>query len=337
MNKISNDEVEKILQDDYKYLQTLFPQDQIFGIFTYGDFNYGFAETIKDLKVKMYYLPTLEEMCTNLVLKNETIEYNNHTINIKDIRLILDNILKQEGTVMECFFAEHNIITPKFKKVYMDTIASKREEIFRCSPRARIEYAVKQAYEEIQDFLKTNNYNSLFNACRRRLCSQLYLNGELVEDCICFKKDYHITYLWNIKKGISLPNMDEVTSDLEEMKAKAETLENHPELEQLVKDTIVNIIKIALIKTIDAKEFLQNLTKPEKDALKIIMQNIKDGEGIVSISQAVNSSNLSRPVFKSVLNKMKDLEIAELTNMGVKGTHVKIIDGVFLNIDDYID
>ena len=67
------------------------------------------------------------------------------------------------------------------------------------------------------------------------------------------------------------------------------------------------------------------------------MRNLKDGEGIVSISQAVNSSNLSRPVFKSVLNKMKDMEIAELTNMGVKGTHVKIIDGIFLNIDDYID
>ena len=67
------------------------------------------------------------------------------------------------------------------------------------------------------------------------------------------------------------------------------------------------------------------------------MQNVKDGEGIVSISQAVASSNLSRPVFKSVLNKMKDLEIAELTNMGVKGTHIKIIDGVFLNIDDFID
>ena len=59
MNKISNDEVEKILQDDYKYLQTLFPQDQIFGIFTYGDFNYGFAETIKDLKgsaITNYYI-----------------------------------------------------------------------------------------------------------------------------------------------------------------------------------------------------------------------------------------------------------------------------------------
>ena len=76
MNKISNNEVEKILEDDYKYLQTLFPQDQIFGIFTYGDFNYGFAETIKDLKVKMYYLPTLEEMCTNLTLKDENSKIN---------------------------------------------------------------------------------------------------------------------------------------------------------------------------------------------------------------------------------------------------------------------
>jgi hypothetical protein len=34
---------------------------------------------------------------------------------------------------------------------------------------------------------------------------------------------------------------------------------------------------------------------------------------------------------------MKDAEIAELTNMGVKGTHIKIIDGVFLNIDEFID
>ena len=131
--------------------------------------------------------------------------------------------------------------------------------------------------------------------------------------------------------------MDEVTSDLEEMKAKAETLENHPELEQLVKDTIVEIIRIALIKTIDKNEFLNELTNPEKEALKTIMTEISDGEGIVSISKAVNSSGLSRPVFKSLLTKMKDMEIAELTNMGVKGTHIKIIDGSFLNINDYID
>ena len=89
--------------------------------------------------------------------------------------------------------------------------------------------------------------------------------------------------------------------------------------------------------TVDKNEFLNELTSPEKEALKTIMNEISEGEGIVSISKAVNSSGLSRPVFKSLLTKMKDMEIAELTNMGVKGTHIKIIDGSFLNINDYID
>ena len=67
------------------------------------------------------------------------------------------------------------------------------------------------------------------------------------------------------------------------------------------------------------------------------MQYVENGEGAVSISHLTNTSGMSRPVFKSVLQKMKDMQIAEINNMGVKGTHIKIIDGVFLNIDDYID
>ena len=114
-------------------------------------------------------------------------------------------------------------------------------------------------------------------------------------------------------------------------------LEVHPELETMVTETIVEIMKIALTKSISADEFLDKLTPAEKDALKLIMTYIDNGEGIVSVSKLVAGGDYSRPVFKSVLNKMKDAEIAELTNMGVKGTHIKIIDGVFLNIDDYID
>ena len=36
MNKISQTELNKILKDDYKYLKTLYPHDQIFGVFTFG-------------------------------------------------------------------------------------------------------------------------------------------------------------------------------------------------------------------------------------------------------------------------------------------------------------
>ena len=337
MNKISKEEINKILKDDYKYLKTLYPQDQIFGLFTFGKVNYGFAEKVEDILVKMYYLPSLEEMCTSIEFKDEVIEYNNHHIIIKDIRLILDNILKQEGTTMECFFSKNYIITPKFKTVYMDNIIAKREEIFHCNPGKRVKQSVERAQNEIIDFMATGNTELLFEACRRRLATSLYLAGEKVQDCIELKKDYHTTYLWSIKTGQSLPNIEEVVKDLTEMKNIAVTMEVHPELETMVTETIVEIMKIALTKSISADEFLSMLTPAEQGALKDIMQNLENGEGIVSVSKLVESGNYSRPVYKSVLNKMKDAEIADLTNMGVKGTHIKIIDGVFLNIDEYID
>lgn len=194
-NLISKKQITQILKDDYKYLKTIFPQDQIFGIFTYGKVNYGFAEKIEDVQVKMYYLPSLEEMCTSITFKNEIIEYNNHTINIKDIRLILDNILNQEGTTMECFFSDNYIITPKFKTVYLDNIIAKREEIFHCNPKKRVGQSVSKAYEDIDNYLISGNTEFLFEACRRRLATSLYLAGEEVQNCIKLKKDYHTTYL----------------------------------------------------------------------------------------------------------------------------------------------
>ena len=336
-NLISKKQIDQILRDDYKYLKTLFPQDQIFGVFTYGKVNYGFAEKIEDIKVKMYYLPSLEEICTSITFKDETIEYNNHTITIKDIRLILDNILNQEGTTMECFFTNNYIITPKFKTVYMDNIIGKREEIFHCNPKKRVEHSVEKAFEDLQVYFDEGNTESLFEACRRRLAISMYLAGEAVQDCIQLKKDYHKTYLLSIKRGQSLPNIEEVVKDLEDMRQQAQDLEVYPELEQMVTQGIIEIMKIALSKTISTDEFLNQLTNPEQGALKIIMSYLEQGEGVVSISQLVANHNYSRPVFKSVLNKMKDAEIAELTNMGVKGTFIKIIDGGFLDIDEFID
>lgn len=337
MTNLLENKIKQILKDDYKYLKTLYKEDKILGLFTFGKLNYGFAEDISEIKVKMYYLPSLKEMCTETQWKDEIIEYNNHTINVKDIRLILQNIIEQEGTAMECFYSKHYIITPKFKTVFIDNIINKREEIFHCNPKKRIEYSVSKAFEALDEYMKTNNTEFLFEACRRRLASDLYLKGYSCGDCLYLKKDYHRTYLWSIKQGKSMPNIQEVINDLQEMKKRAETLEVHPELEELVISVIVEIMKIALTRTINEKEFLDMLTSTEKTALKIIMNYIDKGEGIISISQLTNQYNISRPVFKSVLQKLKDMEIAEINNMGVKGTQIKIIDGVFLNIDDYID
>ena len=334
---MTDKEIQKVLKEDYDYLKTIYPQDRILGVFTFGKATYGFVQNISDIQVKMYYLPSIEDICTQETFASYQIVYNNHTIDIKDIRLIIDNILQQEGTAMECFFSKNYIITPKFKKVFIDNIINKRENIFHCNPQLKIEESVAKALVELEKYKETKDSEYLFEACRRRLSAELYLQNIPVEDCLRLKKDYHTGYLWGVKNGTIVPDLDEIEKDLKNMSQRAALYERHPEEEEMVKTTVIEIVKIALTKTINQDEFLNMLTDAEKEALKIVMNYLILGEGNISVSRLVEESNLSRPVFKGLLQKMKDTDIAEISNMGVKGTYIKIIDGVFLNIEEHID
>lgn len=78
-------------------------------------------------------------------------------------------------------------------------------------------------------------------------------------------------------------------------------------------------------KVINEEKFILELTDKEKNAFYFI-KNIIDTEGNISISQLVNDSNISRPVFTSLLQKMSNSGFAIVTNQGVKGTYIKIIN-----------
>ena len=100
----------------------------------------------------------------------------------------------------------------------------------------------------------------------------------------------------------------------------------------MIKNAVIEILKIALTDMTQDGDFEERITDLEKQALEIILDNLADGyEGNISISQLTNSSSISRPVFKSVLQKMQDNLIAEVVNKGVKGTYIKIIDGNLLS------
>ena len=70
-----------------------------------------------------------------------------------------------------------------------------------------------------------------------------------------------------------------------------------------------------------------DLTKLENE---LKANNLVNGYGYVSIAQLTENNNISRPVFKNVLQKMKDSKVAEVTNKGVKGTYIEIIDSSIL-------
>lgn len=74
-------------------------------------------------------------------------------------------------------------------------------------------------------------------------------------------------------------------------------------------------------------KIFSSLTKTEEKALIFVLETIGD-EGILSISQAIQESGISRPVFTGLLDKLDRYKGAEIKNMGVKGTYINFYDHI---------
>lgn len=72
------------------------------------------------------------------------------------------------------------------------------------------------------------------------------------------------------------------------------------------------------------EEFLNKLTPMEIDALKNILQAINTG-GRVVISKLCEQYPISRPVYITLLTKLKEYKIAEVFNNGAKGTTISFL------------
>lgn len=77
----------------------------------------------------------------------------------------------------------------------------------------------------------------------------------------------------------------------------------------------------------DQDQLFENMTKTEEKALLYVLNTIGD-QGIISISEAIRDSGISRPVFTSLFDKLNRYKGAEIRNMGVKGTYIDFYDHV---------
>jgi hypothetical protein len=74
-------------------------------------------------------------------------------------------------------------------------------------------------------------------------------------------------------------------------------------------------------------KIFSSFTKTEEKALIFCLEEIGD-EGILSISEAIRKSGISRPVFTSMLDKLDRYKGADVKNMGVKGTYINFHDHI---------
>ena len=75
------------------------------------------------------------------------------------------------------------------------------------------------------------------------------------------------------------------------------------------------------------EDFYSALTNNEQTAFEAIREEI-GSSGNISVVKMIQKTNLSRPVWTSLLQKMEKFSIARVKNQGVKGTNIELLDGV---------
>lgn len=97
----------KELEDCKIYLDSLWYS--IAFISLYGSQNYWMETEQSDFDFKAVHIPSLEELAENSKPVSTTIEYNWWQIDLKDIRIFIENIWKMNPVYIETLFTEYSI------------------------------------------------------------------------------------------------------------------------------------------------------------------------------------------------------------------------------------
>ena len=339
MKMLNKEKVMLRLREHYDYLKNFYNEDNILGIFLYGSQNYGFATDESDVDTKAIIIPSFEEICLqkNWLSKEHHYPATDEHIEAKDIRSFVDNWKKQNINFIEVLYTEYCIINPKYEALFKKYFIDHREEIAHYDEKKAVMSMTHQAMHTLRQDM--TDKKKLHNAIRLLHFLQRYLVGYNYASCLYPTDELH-EYLWSVKydddfftEGGRRREAEAVLQKLQELVDMWENNETtyNENLDNHMKQGILDLIQCGLENSqtyITKDEFIQHLTHAEEAALLSIIETIEN-EGNVTISKLVKEYTISRPVYNNLLLKLQKYNVAEVVNMGVKGTYIKIINPYF--------
>jgi predicted nucleotidyltransferase len=126
---MSKEKIMNRLSEHYKAIES--EKYDILGVFLYGSQNYDLAYEGSDIDSKAIIIPNFESFVTNKKPVSKTHEMpNDEHVDVKDIRLMFNNFLKQNINFVEMLFTDYMIINPKYEHVF-NYILGENERIAR--------------------------------------------------------------------------------------------------------------------------------------------------------------------------------------------------------------
>lgn len=161
----------------------------------YGSDNYGLAYEKSDMDVKVIVVPSLHSIVSNSKPISETWDFEWGQADIKDVRLMCENWMKQNTNFLEILFTDYFYINPNYLAATL-TMLSHREEIARIDEGRHMRaslgmqdqkyHALKHPFPSKIEIIEKYGYDpkQLSHIVRLYDLMTKYIKGKSYKECI---------------------------------------------------------------------------------------------------------------------------------------------------------
>lgn len=191
---VNNGNVFKTLQKHYDIVENL--GYNIIGVFLYGSQNYKLDYDESDIDSKAIIIPSLHDIVLGKKLISTTITTDkNEQIDLKDIRIMFDNLKKQNINYIETLFTEYKILNKDFSDI-INPLFENNELIARYDEKKALNCmagmvlekykALEYPYPTTKEKIEKYGYDGkqLHHIIRIAQFMTKYINGEKYSDCL---------------------------------------------------------------------------------------------------------------------------------------------------------
>lgn len=310
MQENLEDKINSYLLEEYNFFTQKFGSSRILGTFLIGIGNYGFIESEKELLFVTVYLPTFDELCTADFSNDNQLSTHGKTYDIRKAY----HAESLEDRSLEMLFSNHYLLNPRYEDLFRKSLLNYRELIAKLDPEERLNKALIRAKAALQ-------VDDRFEAARLSIAASMYYNGKDCNECFHIKDTAHIQYLWACKNKQLELDAEQLLEDMQYYCNNTENKRNF-KASSTVKEGIVKIMGEALNDRVTIDAFITCLTPTEKKAWGFLENLFVDGAAVISISKIIEETNISRPVWKSLLEKLEKNRMGFVQNHGVSGTTI---------------
>lgn len=240
-----------------------YPHNSLAVIVCQGSQNYGLDTPESDLDTRAIILPNLKDLAFNRQPISHTIvRDNDEHIDVKDVRLFIQLLKKQNLNFVEVLFSPHYVAIYKYAK-FWDTLCSRNEEIARYNPYAAVQGMAGHAYEKYfklkregisrQEEVRKFSYDrkQLMHLIRIYFFLEAYVNEKSYWECMHptgIRKDL----LMEIKAGeFDLPQAEAMATEylgyIDEIRNKFPKTEPNKEISDWLDEQQYRIIEDTII------------------------------------------------------------------------------------------